>query len=179
MSEQDTSLRTHLNTKDNVKRTLNPEHFKQVCELVNASPYVSLLGITFTEMGHGIARAEMDVAKRHMNPYGNIHGGVLASVCDSVGGYSCYGDLPEGMGFTTMDLQVNDLHSMEEGHIFAVGRVIKMGHTTALAEVTITDDRDKLICYATTKLFLSDRIQTIEDAVKATGWKPLPPKYLD
>lgn len=167
------------NVQPNAQRKLNPEHFKQVCNLVTASPYTSLLGIRFTDMGHGYARAEMEVARKHMNPYGNIHGGAVASICDSVGGYSVYADLPEGVGFTTMDLQVNDLHSMKEGHVVAEGHTIKTGHSTALAEVTLVDDRGKLICYATTKLFLSDRIQTIDAAVKATGWNPLPPKYLD
>lgn len=53
----------------------------------------------------GAIRAVLDVRPDHLNPMGGFHGGVMASLADSLCGYGCFSSLPPGAtGFTTLAL---------------------------------------------------------------------------
>ena len=62
---------------------VNPKHLEAIMKAVNASPYFSLLGIKITELASRTATVELEVEKKHLNPFGSVHGGVYASLIDT------------------------------------------------------------------------------------------------
>jgi uncharacterized protein (TIGR00369 family) len=44
--------------------------------------------------------------QRHLNPFGDVHGGFAATVLDSVTGCAVHSPLEAGVGCSTIDLQV-------------------------------------------------------------------------
>src|SRR5207247_1852992 len=72
------------------------------------------LGIRLTETWPGGMRAEIPVRDELLNPFGNLHGGVLASLCDHVLGTVCYPVIPPGAWAATTEFKRNYLAAVAQ-----------------------------------------------------------------
>jgi len=158
---------------------INPEHIKALIELINRGPYFELLSLKIRELGVGYSRVEVDLEKKHMNPFGAIHGGVYASIIDTAAYWSAYCELDENAGFTTIDVSVNNLAMVNDGKIIAEGKSLKIGRSICLTEASVKDERGKLLAYGTSKLMVLQGKQSVNRAVEVAGGGVLPPKFLD
>ena len=61
---------------------INPEHIKALINLINRGPYFELLSMEVCELGVGYSTVKVNLDKKHMNPFGIVHGGVYSSVID-------------------------------------------------------------------------------------------------
>ena len=111
-----------------------------------------LLGMRFDEIDHG--RVVMSVKTRpdFANPLGTVHGGIAATLLDSVLGCAVHTTLPAGAGYTTLELKINYIRPVQTNGqtLTATGTVIHSGRRTATAEGKVLDGHDKLIAHATT-----------------------------
>ena len=64
-------------------KTPNPEHIERLKGVINSAPYFRLLSMRISEIGVGYSIAEIDLADKHLNPFGGVHGGVFATIIDS------------------------------------------------------------------------------------------------
>lgn len=111
-----------------------------------------LLGMRFEEVEHGRIVISLDTRPDFANPLGTVHGGIAATLLDSVMGCAVHTTLPAGVGYTTLELKVNYIRSARtDGQtLTATGTVIHAGRRTATAEGQVLDERGKLIAHATT-----------------------------
>ena len=118
--------------------------------------FPGLLGIEFVEPGDGLMRARLAIEEKHMAPNGYLHAGTVVGFADSVAGYGCLLNLPEGAtGFTTIELKTNFLGSAREGTIECEARMAHGGRTTQLWDATVTDAVGKtLALFRCTQLIL-------------------------
>ena len=158
---------------------LNPEYVKLASKMIDESPYLKLLGTTTELLDAGHYRCRMELDRKHTNMFGGINGGVNAGLLDSVTYWCLLCCMSEDVGYTTIDLTVNDMHSAKSGIIYAEGEVIKHGRTISLTEGRITDERGTLIAYGTSKLFASPTIQPMSLAAEYLGIGAMPPKFID
>lgn len=159
-------------------REINPEHMQAVIELINQGPYIELLSMEVKELSPGYCRMELNLERKHWNPFGGIHGGVYSSLIDTAAFWAVYGDIDEDAGFTSLDLQVDMLSAVKEGLLIVEGKRIKTGRTICKAEAFVTDKNGKLLAHGTTKMMIIPGVQTISQAVLSLGYKALPPKFL-
>jgi len=159
-------------------KKLNPEHIKAVMQLVNQGPYFSLLSMELCELDFGYCRFEVDLNNKHLNSYGGIHGGVYASFIDSATYYAAYCDLEEDAGMISVDLHVDYLSNVKEGKLLIEGKRIKAGRNICLSEATVKDNNGKLLAHGTSKLMITNGLQTIKQAMTAMGYQSVPPKFL-
>jgi len=160
-------------------RHINPKHIDALLELMNKSPFFELLSIKVYELGIGYAKVEVDLQKKHYNPFGAIHGGVYSSIIDTAAYWSAYCELGENIGYTSIDLSVNNLSMVREGKIFVEGRSIKIGRSTCLTEAYVKDKDGKLLAHGISKLMILNGKQSIADALVSMGYQSLPPKFID
>lgn len=64
-------------------KKFNPAHAQAIMELLADSPFYNTIHMNITDISEGYARLELDVTKQHHNPFGGIHGGVLATLLDT------------------------------------------------------------------------------------------------
>ena len=111
-----------------------------------------LIGIQCPEVEEGrivfTAKTRPDFA----NPLGALHGGIAATLLDSVLGCAVHTALPAGVGYSTLELKVNYIRAVAtDGQtLTATGTVIHVGRRTATAEGRVLDEHGKLIAHATT-----------------------------
>jgi len=151
----------------------NPEYVKRVNAIVNRCPYFSLLSMQITDVGHGYARLEIDLAKKHLQPFGVVHGGVFASIIDAAAFWAVFYDVTdENAGVTTVDLKLNYLAPAVSGKLIAKGRRIKIGKTLGYADAEVFDSAGDLVAHG------SSTVMVLPGKALETD-PPLPPKYID
>jgi uncharacterized protein (TIGR00369 family) len=114
---------------------------------------------------------EVDLGEKHLQPFGNVHGGVMASVMDAAAFWAVFPQVKDGLGLTTVEIKVNYLAPVKNGKLVAKGRCIKIGRTLALGETYITSEEGNLLAHGTaTMMIVSD--------LKVEGQDNLPPKLI-
>lgn len=113
-----------------------------------AAPVSQLIGFKLVSAKDGEAVVELDTDKRHANPMGTTHGGILCDIADAAMGIAYASLLEDDESFTTLELKINFLKPVWNAHLRAIGVVVKRGKTVGLTECTITDDKDNLVARA-------------------------------
>lgn len=157
---------------------LNPDHVQAVIQAINEGPYFKHLSMPIKEMGVGYSIVELGIGNEHLNPFGGIHGGAYASLIDTAAYWAAYCELEEGVGLISIDLKIDYLAPISSGVITAKGRSIKIGRTMCLAEATATDQNGKWLAHGSSKMMITQGLQTIQDAFRLTGAASLPPKFV-
>lgn len=157
---------------------LNPAHLSALMEMVNQSPYFSLLGIRLVQLAPSYARVETEVDDRHLNPFGTIHGGVYASIIDTAAYWAAYCNQTEDAGFTSLDVTVNNLAMANSGRLIATATAVKEGKSICLCEAVIEDEQGRILAQGTSKLMMLQGKQSVADAIRNMGHPPLPSKFI-
>lgn len=152
-------------------RKINPAFLFAVRELINNCPYFRLLSMKIMDLSPGYALLETDVEKKHLQAFGFVHGGALASIIDTAAFWSAFCDLDENTGITTVDLKLNYLAPVKEGKLIARGKRLKLGKTLGLGEAEIVNGDGRLIAQGTSTLIVLPGFGFAEDP-------DLPPKFL-
>jgi len=108
-------------------------------------PIATLIGMEMESAGDGTAVMTLAASRRHANPMGTLHGGVLCDLADAAMGMAWASELSEGESFTTLELKINFLKPVWESRLRAEGRVVKRGKTVGLAECDIRDEKGDLV----------------------------------
>jgi 1,4-dihydroxy-2-naphthoyl-CoA hydrolase len=96
------------------------------------------LGIELTEITDEHVRGRMAIDRRHLHPMGYVHGGAWVAFADTVAAWGTMRHLPEGKGFTTVELKVNVLASAVDGDVLsALGEPLHVGSRTHVWEVQV------------------------------------------
>ena len=114
-------------------------------------PIASTLGFGPLRLVDGAVVLELEPQSFHDNPIGSMHGGVIATLLDTVTGCAVHSTLPAGVGYTSLDLSVRFIRAVRPGSgtVTATGRVVHRGSRTAVAEASLVDASGRLIATAT------------------------------
>jgi uncharacterized protein (TIGR00369 family) len=121
-------------------------------------PICHLVDFTFERIDDGRVEMVLTPQESQYNPIGSVHGGIIATVLDSVMGCAVHTKLPLGHAYTTLEIKVNYLRGVnrETGPMTAIGRVIHLGRQTAMAEASLSNASGKLFAQASTTCLIFD-----------------------
>lgn len=110
-----------------------------------------LLGIDIEQVDHGEMTISLETRPDFANPLGTVHGGIPATMLDSVMGSAVHTTLPAGVGYTTLELKVNYIRTVgtDGQRLTASGTVIHAGRSTATADGRVYDAEGKLVAHGT------------------------------
>jgi uncharacterized protein (TIGR00369 family) len=133
---------------------LNPRYTEAVAMLVNRCPYFSLLSMEIKDLRWGTCLLEVELGEKHLQPFGKVHGGAIASVVDAAAFWAVFPQVEKGMGLTTVEMKLNYLAPAEKGKLVAQGRSIKMGRSLALGETYVRNGEGILVAHGTATMML-------------------------
>ena len=116
---------------------------------LNENTAVSHLGIQFTEVGDDYLTATMPVDERTRQPLGLLHGGASALLAETLGSVAsalCI-DFPREQA-VGIEINASHLRPARTGAVTGVVRPIRLGRTTHVWDIRISDEEDQLICVA-------------------------------
>jgi uncharacterized protein (TIGR00369 family) len=104
----------------------------------------------------GVVVFEFTPAEFHFNPIGTVHGGMIATVCDSACGCAVQSLLPAGSYYTSVDLSMKFLRPITTatGPLTCEGTVTHIGGRSALALARLTGADGKLYAHATSSCMI-------------------------
>ncbi len=105
----------------------------------------ALYGLEVTEMTDELARGRVAVRDELKQPAGLVHGGVYASIAESLASMStARAVMPQGRVAMGLSNQTSFLRPITAGMIHAEARCKHRGRSTWVWEVEISDDQGKL-----------------------------------
>jgi 1,4-dihydroxy-2-naphthoyl-CoA hydrolase len=109
------------------------------------SGFAEEIGVEWIDLDPDEARARIKVEQRHLQPFGIVHGGVYASLAESLCSAATYEAVRDddqvalGMANSTTFLR-----PISEGHVNAVARARQRGRTTWVWDVELSDDQGRV-----------------------------------
>jgi 1,4-dihydroxy-2-naphthoyl-CoA hydrolase len=113
------------------------------------------LGVQIVHAEPGMIRAEMPVTEKLLTPIGNMHGGVLAAICDHVLGCVCYPHMKKGQWAATTEFKLNLLAPVTEGTVVAEARLVSMTKSTAVVRIDVSNE-GRVCCAAQGTVLIRD-----------------------
>jgi uncharacterized protein (TIGR00369 family) len=114
----------------------------------NETGATALLGLSLLSLEKGRAVFSMTVKPQHKQIHGVVHGGVLATVADTVAAIAAYTTVPRDTEIATVELKINFLEAVSGGKIKAEGRVLRTGRNFIVTECEIFNEKGTLVAKA-------------------------------
>lgn len=146
----------------------NPEYIDYIRKLVRESPFPQLMTMRLDAMHLDTATVVIDLNSSHLQPFGLVHGGVMATLIDTATFWAAYMRIPEDAGLVNVDIKLNYLKSITSGVLRAEGVAIKSGRSLSYAEARVYDEQETLLVHGTSTLM----------ALPGKGLKAPMPKFL-
>ena len=109
------------------------------------SGFAEEIGVEWIDFDPDNATARIKIESRHLQPFGIVHGGVYATLAESICSASTYGAVRDD-GMVAIG-QANDttfLRPAGEGHINASAKPRHRGRTTWVWDVEMSDDEGRV-----------------------------------
>ena len=117
-------------------------------------PLLQTLGIRVDEIGERHAVVSVLVDERHGNYLGGAHGGLIATLIDTV----CFFPrplLPAGRLVTTTNLTISYIRAARMGDLLiARSELLHLGRRTASLTVRVTDRENRLVAHGSATLLV-------------------------
>lgn len=112
-------------------------------------PYWKLLGMKIVDCADGRKGVELEVTEDLLQVYGNVYGGVLASILDSAIAVTLNQLLEPGEGAFTVEMKLNFLRPAKKGRILGLGTIIQKGRRIIVGQGEIKDEEGKILAFGT------------------------------
>lgn len=132
--------------------TANPAYVEALIQAVNRGDFPSHIGFRLAAIGDDFCRIELTIAQAHFQPFGIVHGGVLATLIDTATFWAGFMRLPEDAGLVNVDLKLNYLKAVSGGTLVAEGRCLRAGRQLSYTEASVRDARGELVAHGTSTL---------------------------
>jgi uncharacterized protein (TIGR00369 family) len=149
--------RDPLTTQANVASMSGLAYWRAVADgQLPPPPIGELIRMRVAEIEEGRIAFSCDPDGSMYNPLGTVHGGAMCTLLDTVTGCALHTTLPQGRGYTSIEIKVNYLKSVTEasGSLLAQGHVVKAGSRVGFTEAQITDASGALVATATSTLLI-------------------------
>jgi uncharacterized protein (TIGR00369 family) len=118
-------------------------------QLLAIMPFAGLLGIELEAASPDQVVGGLRWRAELCTDGGLLHGGVLMSLADSLGGLCAYLNLPHGSGTATISSSTNLLRGIREGRLTARARPLRVGRSVIVVQTELHDDAGRLIAHTT------------------------------
>jgi 1,4-dihydroxy-2-naphthoyl-CoA hydrolase len=113
------------------------------------------LEIEIVEMAPDRIVARMPV-EGNTQVYGFLHGGATAALCETIASYGTAFVSGVEKIVTGVELNVNHIRAVREGHVTATGTPLHLGRTTAVWDMKVHDDEGRLVAASRLTLAIRD-----------------------
>ena len=123
-----------------------PEYFKALKKFFEVDiKFNGYLGMSVEELAKGYARLRIPFkAELVGDPFRPaLHGGVISSLLDTVGGIAAFTAVRPGDTLATVDLRVDYLRPGRLEDIVGVGEIVRIGNRVAVSDIVAYQDDPK------------------------------------
>ena len=115
----------------------NPDFAAVVRESFARQGAMAYLGVELAAVGPGVCELRLPFRAELTQQHGYFHGGIVAAVADSAGGYAGFSLMPAGFMVLTVEFKINLIAPAKPGLLIARGRVVRPGRTLTVTTVDV------------------------------------------
>ncbi|WP_373499162.1 PaaI family thioesterase [Desulfococcus sp.] len=130
----------------------NPEYIEELIHVVGSAPYPSHMSMRLAAIDIDSAEIVLEAGPCHLQPFGIVHGGVLATLIDTATFWAVFMRIPEEAGLVNIDLKLNYLKPVVCGRLTAEGCAIRSGKSISYAEARVLGADGALLAHGTSTL---------------------------
>ncbi|MBT6095864.1 MAG: PaaI family thioesterase [Rhodospirillaceae bacterium] len=121
---------------------------ERVRESFSKQGMMSHMGAEVTEVRPGYCEVVLPHRPEILQQHGFFHGGALASIVDTAGGYAAFSLFDADDGILTVEFKINCLAPARGEKLLARGEVVKLGRTLTVTkgEVIAVEDGNETVC---------------------------------
>lgn len=124
---------------------------------IEQAPFVRMLGLTWDLLSPDRVEAHLDVREDHLQPYGIVHGGVYASIVETLGSVAgAIRVMADGKVVVGVNNSTDFLRAHRQGRLDAVGTPIHTGRLQHLWQVDITREDGAIVARGQLRLQVLD-----------------------
>ncbi len=135
-------------------RRLNPAYLTALFTRVQSAPFPHHISMRLVDIEMDRCRIELDAATEHLQPFGIVHGGVIATLVDTATFWAAFGPIPADAGLVNVDLKLNYLEAGHPGRLVAEGVLVRSGRTVSYAEATVRSEDGRLLARGASTLMV-------------------------
>lgn len=112
------------------------------------------IGLVFTELTADVARAQLEIHPKLLQPFGIVHGGVYCSMIESMASIAAYTWLSANGGGAVVGVNNNTdfLRAISSGMVYGTAEPLHRGRRQQLWLVTITDSDQRTVARGQVRL---------------------------
>ena len=127
-----------------------------------AMPFATLIGAELVSASPAEVRGRVEWTPDRCTTGGVLHGGVLMSLADALGGYCAVLNLQPGVGTATIESKTNFFRAVRAGFVDGVTTPIHVGRTTIVLQTDLLDQEGRLVARVTqTQLVIPPAAQAV------------------
>lgn len=126
----------------------NPDFELRVRDSFAHQAAMGLIGAQMTAVEPGRCTIELPVRDDLTQQHRYVHGGIVAMIADSAGGYSAFTLMPADASVLTVEYKINMLAPAQGERLIARGEVVKPGRTLSVVRadvVAVADGAETLV----------------------------------
>ena len=139
----------------------DPDFARRVADSFARQGAMAHLGAELASVAPGAVEIRLPYRAEVAQQHGFFHGGVVATIADSAGGYAGYSLMPAGSSVLTVEYKINMIAPAKGDALVARGKVVKAGRTLTVCavEVSALDRGRETLCSVMqqTLICLADR----------------------
>jgi 1,4-dihydroxy-2-naphthoyl-CoA hydrolase len=118
-------------------------------DLLAMMPFAIELGIELTGASASKVGGKLRWREALCTSGGVLHGGVLMSFADSLGGICAYLNVPPGGATSTISSTTNFLRPLRDGHAIAIAQPLRVGRSVIVVQTEVRDATGELLAHTT------------------------------
>lgn len=115
----------------------NPDFEARVRDSFARQQAMALIGARLVRVEPGRVDIELPVRDEIGQQHGFVHGGVVAMIADSAGGYAAFSLMPADASVLTVEYKVNMLAPAQGDMLIARGEVLKAGRSLSVVRADV------------------------------------------
>lgn len=115
----------------------DPAFARRVADSFARQGAMAHLGAELAAVGPGAVEIRLPYRAEVSQQHGFFHGGVVATIADSAGGYAAYSLMPRDASVLTVEYKINLVAPAKGQALVARGRVVKPGRTLSVTAVDV------------------------------------------
>jgi uncharacterized protein (TIGR00369 family) len=144
-------------------KPVNPERVKELLKMFNDSVSIARyfgMKLAFSDDGNAVVELPYNPNLNHGR--GGIHGGIYATMLDSVGALTAAVHHDSSCWLATSEMSVHFLLPVERTSLRAVGKILKHGRRQDIVEMRLYDEHERLVGHATGTFVVLSKEDTVE-----------------
>lgn len=133
---------------------VNPKYIEKLKYVFRTSPFPRHMAMVLDEIEIDGAVIALELAKYHLQPFGIVLGGVVATLIDTAAFWAAYLRLPEDAGMVNVDLKLNYLQPAVRGRLTAKGACMRPGRSICYSKASVFNENQTLIAHGTSTLMV-------------------------